>query len=55
MAKKVSEMIERGNRAPTTKTGNNGESNGDGKPTPPPHFPYESCRVLDVGRLPSQH
>ena len=48
MKKTVTEMIERGNDAPTTTTDANGIQTIH-------HFPFESCTVLDVGRLPNQH
>ncbi|KAL7540612.1 hypothetical protein ACHAXR_010256 [Thalassiosira sp. AJA248-18] len=62
--KRVAEMIERGNQAPTTGTTtpiicNNvhrqptrQKSDSTKSST---HFPFESCHVLDVGKLPTQH
>jgi len=57
LAQRIAEMIERGNRGSNTTTSNDDGKlkNNDTTTTPPPQFPYESCRVLDVGKLPSQH
>jgi len=41
----IGEMIERGNRVPTTTSTTSQKA----------YFPFESCTVLDAGRLPSQH
>ena len=43
MSERVAEMITCGNKPPP-------ETNAT-----TPHFPFESCQVLDVGKLPSQH
>ena len=47
--RKVAEMISHSNDAPTETT-----DIKNGKQTIH-HFPFESCNVLDVGKLPSQH
>eukprot|EP00986_Skeletonema_menzelii_P001188 scaffold312_cov145-Skeletonema_menzelii.AAC.4 len=48
MKKRVSERIERANNLPTVTTDINGKETVH-------HFPFESCNVLDVGKLSSQH
>mmetsp|Transcript_25964 Transcript_25964/g.40894 ORF Transcript_25964/g.40894 Transcript_25964/m.40894 type:complete len:220 (-) Transcript_25964:724-1383(-) len=59
LAQRIAEMIEHGNQGANTTASNNDDKlkNNDTTttPPPPPQFPYESCRVLDVGKLPSQH
>lgn len=42
---RILEMIERGNPVPTATNKNRAQ----------PHFPFESCIVHDVGKLPTQH
>lgn len=56
LAERVAEMIKLGNQPPPTTT--NGSTkckkqNNEG--IAKPHFPFESCDVLDAGKLPSQH
>eukprot|EP00984_Skeletonema_dohrnii_P000581 scaffold189_cov124-Skeletonema_dohrnii-CCMP3373.AAC.2 len=48
MKKSVSERIESANDTPTVTTDINGKQTIH-------HFPFETCNVLDVGKLPSQH
>lgn len=68
LAKKVAQMIEKGNEAPLPfrkRAHSDGtEENGQGAgrniklgdaTTDKPHFPFESCNILDVGKLPMQH
>ena len=54
----ITEMINSGNQPPSTeceiKTNNDFKSREEQK-NKKPHFPYDSCTVLDAGRLSSQH
>ena len=58
LAEKVAEMIKSGNQPPSTECGikinNDFKFRGEQK-NKKPHFPYDSCTVLDAGRLPSQN
>ena len=58
LAEKVAEMIKSGNQPPSTECGikinNDFKFRGEQK-NKKPNFPYDSCTVLDAGRLPSQN
>jgi len=53
LATKVAEMIKCGNQAPSRI--DDDRPRKQKKATTKPHFPYQSCRVIDAGKLPNQH